>query len=88
MIPFLTSYNHREKGAEKLSIQAHPERERGYSVCRNPFIWLFVEMTLRYSHFAPAHKTAALAVLDGAFNGQPNCTFTAQSKEKGLRLSP
>jgi len=46
------------------------------------------KMTLRYSHLAPAHKTAALAVLDGAFNGQPNCTFTAQSKEKGLQLSP
>jgi len=46
------------------------------------------KMTLRYSHLAPAHKTAALAVLDGAFNGHPNCTITAQSKEKGLRLSP
>jgi len=46
------------------------------------------KMILRYSHLAPAHKTAALAVLDGAFNGQFNCTFTAQSKEKGLRLSP
>jgi len=38
---------------------------------------------LRYSHLAPAHKTAALAVLDGAFNGHPNCTITAQSHEKG-----
>jgi len=41
------------------------------------------KMRLRYSHLAPAHKTAALAVLDGAFNGHPNCTITAQSHEKG-----
>ena len=41
------------------------------------------KMTLRYSHLAPAHKTAALAVLDGAFNGHPNCTITSQSNEKG-----
>jgi len=45
------------------------------------------KMTLRYSHLAPAHKTAALAILDGAFNGHPNCTITAQSNGKGLRLS-
>lgn len=42
----------------------------------------------RLRYLAPAHKTAALAVLDGVFNGPPNCTITAQSKEKGLRLSP
>jgi integrase len=46
------------------------------------------KMTLRYSHLAPAHKTAALAVLDGAFNGRPNYTFTAQSNEKGVTALP
>jgi integrase len=45
------------------------------------------KMTLRYAHLAPAHKTAALAILDGAFNGHPNCTITAQSKEKGLPVT-
>ena len=45
------------------------------------------KMTLRYAHLAPAHKTAALAILDGTFNGHPNCTITAQSKEKGLSVT-
>ena len=40
------------------------------------------KMTLRYSHLAPAHKTAALAILDGAFNDHPNGTITAQSPPK------
>jgi hypothetical protein len=34
------------------------------------------------------YQTAALAILDGAFNGHPNCTINTQSNEKGLRLSP
>ena len=39
--------------------------------------------TLRYAHLAPAHKTAALAFLDGALNGRGNRPSTAEAKEKG-----
>lgn len=42
------------------------------------------KMTLRYSHLAPAHKTAAIAILENALNGNPNCTITAQSPPKAI----
>lgn len=44
------------------------------------------KMTLRYAHLAPAHKQAALGVLDGALNGKcsSNYTKTIQSNEKGV----
>jgi len=38
--------------------------------------------------FHGALRRAGIKILDGAFNGHPNCTITAQSKETELRLSP
>lgn len=45
------------------------------------------KMTLRYAHLAPAHKIAALGVLDGQHNGKgpANYTKTIQSNEKEVR---
>jgi integrase len=45
------------------------------------------KMTLRYAHLAPAHKIAALGVLDGQLNGKgpSNYTKTIQSNEKEVR---
>jgi integrase len=37
------------------------------------------KMTLRYAHLAPAHKIAALGILDGVLNGPVNYTKTIQS---------
>ncbi|MGB7631941.1 MAG: tyrosine-type recombinase/integrase, partial [Candidatus Deferrimicrobium sp.] len=44
------------------------------------------KMTLRYAHLAPAHKIAALGVLDGALNGKGpvNYTKTIQSAPREL----
>ena len=47
-----------------------------------------LDTTLRYSHLAPAHKTAALAILDGAFNGRPYRTITAQSIPQAFPTHP
>ncbi len=47
-------------------------------------------MTLRYSHLAPAHKTAALAVLESALNGgkgSANYTKTIQSGENSPTMA-
>jgi integrase len=43
------------------------------------------KMTLRYAHLAPAHKVAALGILDGALRGDANYTITIQSNEKEVR---
>jgi hypothetical protein len=43
------------------------------------------KMTLRYAHLAPAHKAAALGILDGALRGDANYTITIQSNEKEVR---
>jgi len=43
------------------------------------------KMTLRYTHLAPAHKVAALGILDGALRGGANYTFSIQSNEKEVR---
>ena len=39
----------------------------------------------RYGHLAPAHKVAALGILDGALRGGANYTFSIQSNEKEVR---
>jgi len=39
----------------------------------------------RYGHLAPAHKVAALGILDGALRGDANYTITIQSNEKEVR---
>jgi len=39
----------------------------------------------RYAHLAPAHKAAALGILDGALWGDANYTITIQSNEKEVR---
>jgi hypothetical protein len=47
------------------------------------------KMTLRYPHLAPAHKVAALGVLDGELTSEVNNTKTVQSNEKEVRaLAP
>jgi hypothetical protein len=45
------------------------------------------KMTLRYAHLAPAHKIAALGVLDGQLNGKGsvNTKKTIQPNEKEVR---
>jgi hypothetical protein len=43
------------------------------------------KMTLRYAHLAPAHKVAALGILEGVLRGDSNYTFTVQSNEKEVR---
>lgn len=42
------------------------------------------KMTLRYAHLAPAHKRAALGILDGALKGPANYTKTIQSPPREL----
>jgi integrase len=41
------------------------------------------KMTLRYAHLAPAHKIAALGILDGALNGESPANYT-----KTIQSSP
>jgi hypothetical protein len=43
------------------------------------------KVTLRYAHLAPAHKMAALGILDDALQGGANYTITIQSNEKEVR---
>lgn len=45
------------------------------------------KMTLRYAHLAPAHKIAALGILDGALNGPANYTKTIQSAALALPVN-
>jgi hypothetical protein len=45
------------------------------------------KMTLRYAHLAPAHKVAALSLLDSTLNQDPTIQKLYSPIEKGLTVS-
>jgi len=46
-----------------------------------------IKMTLRYAHFAPAHKVKALDILDTTLNERPTRKKVYNSKEKELAIA-